>query len=392
MDSPRPPRRAAYQASLCATVNEPLISFHPCCLSFKTHRGALPAWRLTSPCVVQQIRHVSISIGQALPEDRDSLIKTGTAVQNSLAINVTRSLQVHRISVIAFHLLLSSTPFRCLSVDSCLRLIAMAGNDTFIPTYDTCDEVSDLCPVEATIYGAELSKGAAVFFGIAFLTCFIVQIYFGIRARTWSFLIWLGLGTIFECLGYLARFSLARNPWSLNSFIVQYLTLLLAPTLVAAAISVTFKSIVIWYGKQWSVLRPALYPWVFVGTDFLSIFIQIVGGGATAAATTGNAGEGVRKLGEALVIGGVAFQVANMMLCGGLMLTYTKRRMSAIKSGVHVLQGEGQREFGSVDMGKRGRKAMSRVSASEKEAKHTRLFVYALAVAYVAIIIRCSYR
>lgn len=263
----------------------------------------------------------------------------------------------------------------------------MGDNDTFVPTYDTCDEVSDRCPVEFTVYGTDLSKGAAAFFGIAFLICLLAQIYFGIRARTWSFMLWLGIGTVCEGIGYLARFGLARNPWVLNYFIVQYLTLLLAPTLVAAAISVTFKSIVLWYGKQWSALRPVLYPWIFVGTDFLSIFIQIVGGGATAAATVGDAGEGVAKLGEALVIGGVAFQVANMLCCGGLMLLYVRRRKNSIKSGSYS-KGQG---FGS--MGGRGpRGAMSRATANEQEAKRARIFVYCLAVAYVAIIIRCSYR
>lgn len=53
----------------------------------------------------------------------------------------------------------------------------MADNDTFIPTYETCDEVSDRCPVEATIYGTNLSYGAAVFFAISFLLFCLIQIW-----------------------------------------------------------------------------------------------------------------------------------------------------------------------------------------------------------------------
>lgn len=268
----------------------------------------------------------------------------------------------------------------------------MPNNETFVPTYDSCDEVSDLCPIELTIYGTYLSKGAAYFFAIAFAVCFLLQVYFGIRARTWSFLIWLGLGTGFEVIGYWARTRLADNPWSLNSFIIQYLTLLLAPTLVAAAISVTFKSIVLWYGPQWSPLRPSLYPWVFVGTDFLSIFIQIIGGAASAANATGNGSETTAKLGEALVIGGVAFQVANMLVCGGLMLLYTTRRRSDSKKGVGLLESERHPEGGSVSVGSRSSIPMSRSTATDQQAKRVRWFIYALAVAYVAIIIRCAYR
>lgn len=262
----------------------------------------------------------------------------------------------------------------------------------FQPTYDNCDEVSDKCPIEATAYGINISEAAPVVFGIGFLICFLAQLYFGFRARTWNFSFWLGLGTVLEGIGYMARFHLARNPWSLGSFAIQYLAILLAPTLVAAAISVTFKSLVIWYGKQWSVMRPALYPWVFVGTDFLSIFIQLIGGAATTSATTGNASEGVRKLGEALLVAGVAFQVLNMICCGGLMIIYIRRRKRATMSNNSIVGVKGPRDFSAHHVGKGDNMATSRSVANAKEAKRARFFVYGLAVAYVAILCRCTYR
>ncbi|KAJ0140459.1 Sphingoid long-chain base transporter RSB1, partial [Colletotrichum tanaceti] len=261
----------------------------------------------------------------------------------------------------------------------------MSTNDTFIPTYETCKEVSDECPVEFTVYGTDLSKPAATFFGIAFGVFLVLQLYFGIRARTWSFIVWLGIGTVFEVLGYWARTKLAGNPWDIDAFTQQYLTLLLAPTLVAAAISVTFKHLVIWYGAQWSVLRPSLYPWVFVGTDFLSIFIQVAGGAITAANASGSGGgESMAKTGERLVVGGVAFQVANMFCCGLLMLVYIARRRSGLARGdplredAHLINSEGR--------------PLSRASATEEEAGRVRKFVYALVVAYIAILVRCCYR
>ncbi|KAK6207720.1 RTA1 like protein [Colletotrichum tabaci] len=260
----------------------------------------------------------------------------------------------------------------------------MSTNETFIPTYETCKEVTDECPVEFTVYGTDLSKPAATFFGIAFGVLLVVQLYFGIRSRTWSFIIWLGIGTIFEVLGYWARTKLAENPWDLDAFTQQYLTLLLAPTLIAAAISVTFKHLVIWYGAQWSVLRPSLYPWVFVGTDFLSIFIQVAGGAITAANASGSSSESMAKAGEKLVVGGVAFQVANMVCCGLLMLVYIVRRRSGLARGdrlhedASLINSDGQ--------------SLSRASATEEEAGRVRKFVYALVVAYIAILVRCSYR
>ncbi|KAM5341331.1 hypothetical protein ACJ41O_014362 [Fusarium nematophilum] len=267
------------------------------------------------------------------------------------------------------------------------------NSDLYPPTYDNCDDVSDRCTVDLTIYGDYLSGAAAIFFGAVFALLFIAQIILGIRGKMWSYTLWLGIGTAFEVIGYVGRYLLSRNPWSLNSFIIQYLTLLLAPTLVAAAISVTFKHLVIWYGAQWSLLRPRLYPWVFVGTDFISIFIQIIGGGVTAVNATGNGSESLQKLGEGLVIGGVAFQVANMLCCASLMLIYARRRKKAVGKGFQQMDDSSSSNLAQPAMvSSRGMVPLSRDEATPKEASRARLFIYALGFAYTAIIIRCIYR
>lgn len=279
----------------------------------------------------------------------------------------------------------------------------MADQVPFRPSYDTCDEVTAQCPVEFTMYGTYLSKGAAYFFGIAFAFLLILQIYLGIRARAYSFSAWLAAGTILEVIGYWARTRLADNPWSLNSFIITYLALLMGPTLVAAAISVTFKHIVIWYGPEWSVMRPVWYPWVFVGTDLISITVQIIGGGATAMAVTGDgSNETLLKLGEYMVIGGVAFQVANMILCALLMIIYWRRRRGSVNKGETLVSHHSPERYAPDyrqsapklvhRLMSQGRISMSRATATDAEAKRVRIFCYALAVAYTGILIRCIYR
>ncbi|RGP63016.1 hypothetical protein FLONG3_10061 [Fusarium longipes] len=261
-------------------------------------------------------------------------------------------------------------------------------NETWVPNYDNCKDVSDKCPVEFTIYGDYLSAGASGFFTIVFALFLLAQIFQGIRAKTWSYMIWLGIGTICEVAGHVGRFGLSRNPWQQNLFIISYITLLLAPTLVAAAISVTFKHIVMWYGPKWSPLKPRLYPLVFVGTDFISIFVQIVGGGLTALETLGRGSKTTKKLGEILVTGGVSFQVANMLCCGTLMLIYARRRSQSIKRH-DVLMPPPAYPTGAPS---RGKVPVAREEATVQEAKRVRLFVYCLGVAYVCIILRCIYR
>ncbi|EXK40910.1 hypothetical protein FOMG_07639 [Fusarium oxysporum f. sp. melonis 26406] len=247
-----------------------------------------------------------------------------------------------------------------------------------IPSYDNCHEVTSRCKVEYTVFGDYLSKGASALFVIAFTILLLLQIWYGTRGRMWSFMIWLGIGTLFELLGYCGRYALSKNPWDMNAFLIQYLTLLLGPTLTAAAISITFKYLVIWYGPQWSIMRPKLYPLVFVGTDIISIFVQVVGGGMIAVSTTGKGNGNTKNFGEGLVIGGVIFQVVNMLCCATLMLVYAKRRRSSLRVGFEQMDRE---ESPSVPL-----------ENSARKAKRVKVFCVILGAAYTAIIIRCTYR
>ncbi|KAM5368476.1 hypothetical protein ACJZ2D_009546 [Fusarium nematophilum] len=252
------------------------------------------------------------------------------------------------------------------------------------PSYDTCsDGVSDRCPVEASLYGDYFNLGACVFFVVAHGIALIPQLWFGIRARTWSFTLWLAIGTIFEIMGYVGRVIMSSNPWVYNAFVIQLVMLILGPTLVAASISVTFKHLVLWYGREYSFMKPVLYPWVFVGTDFFSIVIQAAGGGVSSVATGGEEpNQDLLDVGSGLLVAGVVFQMANMVFCGGLMLLYIWRRRRAIKNGAARLHSSG----GELAQPGPGEKV---TRASDKK---TKTFVYAITAAYVAIIIRCVYR
>ncbi|KAM5350324.1 hypothetical protein ACJ41O_006829 [Fusarium nematophilum] len=249
------------------------------------------------------------------------------------------------------------------------------------PSYDTCsDGVSDRCPVEASLYGDYFNLGACVFFVVAHGIALIPQLWFGIRARTWSFTLWLAIGTIFEIMGYVGRVIMSSNPWVYNAFVIQLVMLILGPTLVAASISVTFKHLVLWYGREYSFMKPVLYPWVFVGTDFFSIVIQAAGGGVSSVATGGEEpNQDLLDVGSGLLVAGVVFQMANMVFCGGLMLLYIWRRRRAIKNGAARLHSSG----GELAQPGPGEKV---TRASDKK---TKTFVYAITAAYVAIIIRC---
>jgi len=186
-----------------------------------------------------------------------------------------------------------------------LNLFNMASSQTpFIPSYDTCEQVSLTCPVEATLYGYAPNYGASIFFTVLFGLALVFQIMYGIYTKTWSFMTGICIGVILETAGYTGRIAMHHDPWNRNAMQLQLVCLILAPSAIAAAISVTFKHLIIYVGEQHSKLMAKWYPWVFIGTDFISIIIQAIGGIVSLLGA-----------GNGLIIAGVSFQVANMVLC-----------------------------------------------------------------------------
>lgn len=266
-----------------------------------------------------------------------------------------------------------------------------SGEEIFYPTYDTCDEVSELCPVEASTYGDYFTLGACAFFVGIYGTLLVAQAYLGWRSKAWAFVAWLAAGTAFELMGYASRIYMSFDPWSFEGLVINSMMLVLGPTLTAAAISVTFKHLVLWYGPEWSLIRPSLYPWVFVGTDFISIVIQGTGGGISAIANGMEDGRDLYDVGSGMLVAGVSFQVANMVLCGGLMMIYVWRRKRAVTqktdSGSQGASGGsgGWKKWNPVAL-------LSGRDAANREEHMVKVFIAGLTIAYIAIIIRCIYR
>ena len=81
----------------------------------------------------------------------------------------------------------------------------MATNSTppIINEYTTqnCTDISPLCPVDQTIYGYYPNLGANVFFLVVFSITCIANVIFGIRYKTWTYMIALGLGSLCEAIG-----------------------------------------------------------------------------------------------------------------------------------------------------------------------------------------------
>jgi len=68
-------------------------------------------------------------------------------------------------------------------------------------TTQHCTAISALCPVDQTTYGYFPSLGANAFFCALFALCCIANVVQGIRFKTWTYMIALGLGSLAEAIG-----------------------------------------------------------------------------------------------------------------------------------------------------------------------------------------------
>lgn len=185
-----------------------------------------------------------------------------------------------------------------------------------VPVSPLCTSVSPECPVEGTIYGYAPNLGVNAFFAGFFGIAFILQLAFGIRYKTWTYMIGVGLGCLAECIGYIGRIMMHNNAYNDTGFIIQVVLLIFAPAFLAAGIYLTLKHVVIQFGEEWSRVRPAWYTYIFITCDITSLLMQSAGG---ALAATADRGAKAADIGTDLMIAGIIWQVISK-LCPNLRL------------------------------------------------------------------------
>ena len=236
---------------------------------------------------------------------------------------------------------------------------------------ENCTSISPLCTIQETTYGYYPSIGSNAFFCVLFGLCCIAQIILGIRYRTWTYLIGLGIGCFGEALGYVGRIILHNNPWSQTGFDIQICCLIISPAFIAAGVYLTLKHFTLAINPSLSLLKPRLYTWIFILCDLISLILQGAGGGIAA---TGVDNPSAQRTGNNMMIAGVVWQVITLLVFGVLVCEYARR----------VLKFTRQNGAG-----------LSALHPSAQSLLHRRSFQFfmgAIVMAYFTIFIRCTYR
>ncbi|OAP55716.1 hypothetical protein AYL99_09868 [Fonsecaea erecta] len=233
-------------------------------------------------------------------------------------------------------------------------------NSTFDPatcTYATCS-VKDYGQLQ---YIPSLA-GNAFYLAVFSLAC-LAQIWLGVRYRTWGFMCGMLGGIGLEILGYAYRVRLHYDDFDNNSFIIYLVGLTLGPALFSGAIYICLARIIAVYGLRLSILSPRTITIVFVGCDLVALILQAAGGALASIDSTPSLGQ----TGVNLMIAGLASQVASTTLFCGLCLQIVFR--------IHTRPS-----------------LINHNSAALRRALAFRLFLIAIAIATVAILVRCCFR
>ncbi|KAK0637995.1 Protein RTM1 [Lasiodiplodia hormozganensis] len=161
-------------------------------------------------------------------------------------------------------------------------------------------------------YRYQPNTAAAGIFAVLFAIPTFYHCFQCFRTRTWYF-IPLIVGGFFETIGYVARAISSTKVDDLGSYIVQMLTILIAPSLFAASMYMLLGRLMQVAGGERHALIPRRFlTKVFVVGDVVAFLLQCGGGGIVAAAifdTSGARDTDKMKLGEKVIEAGLFVQL-----------------------------------------------------------------------------------
>lgn len=76
------------------------------------------------------------------------------------------------------------------------------------------------CPLEMGIIRYQPTFAGNSIYGVCFILLLLVQLYFGIRKKTWTYMSAVCLGIFGEIVGYGGRLMLNKNPFDMNNFLM----------------------------------------------------------------------------------------------------------------------------------------------------------------------------
>ena len=175
--------------------------------------------------------------------------------------------------------------------------------------WQATENLLDLAWQENVYAIPRLNRAANIIFLIVFGISFVMTCLVCIKSRYWWFNVSWTCGTALEFLGFLGRVLSFSDMKIFDYYLLQLIALSLSPVFLMAGIYFLFGQLVVIHGRQYSLLKPLHYSYIFITCDVVSLVVQAVGGGMTSIAAQRY--EDVDP-GTNTMIAGIAFQVFSM--------------------------------------------------------------------------------
>ncbi|EEU38089.1 uncharacterized protein NECHADRAFT_105196 [Fusarium vanettenii 77-13-4] len=180
----------------------------------------------------------------------------------------------------------------------------------------------DLIAGYDTSYGYVPTFGAGIAFCILFLLSTSAHVFQFARVRRWTSLTF-ALGAMTELIGWAGRTWSSKCPYNGDAFLMQITTLIIAPTFFTAGLYVILGTLINRLGRSSSLLGPKMYAIVFLTADIVALVIQAIGG--ALASTEADKINGDTETGTNIMVAGIVFQMAAMIVFTGLVLDFMRR-------------------------------------------------------------------
>ncbi|KAF4775715.1 RTM1 [Colletotrichum scovillei] len=143
---------------------------------------------------------------------------------------------------------------------------------------------------------------AAIIFEVLFVLATLFHAYKIARTKTWFCIVFV-IGGILEIIGYAGRAIARDRTGQVGPYVMQSLTILIAPALFAASVYMTLGRIIrSVHGESLSVIRINWLTRIFVAGDCFSFLVQASGGGLMVK-------DGSQKMGQNLIVAGLVIQI-----------------------------------------------------------------------------------
>ncbi|EIW64627.1 RTA1 like protein [Trametes versicolor FP-101664 SS1] len=147
----------------------------------------------------------------------------------------------------------------------------------------------------------------------------VVQLW---QTRAWWLLPTVVLAGTGELIGWTGRTWSHYDPLEYNAYLIQTVTLIIAPTPLIGALFITFGRLSARLGQEYSRLSPRLYSRIFFTCDFVALLVQAGGGGIAASTSNIKTSE----MGSNIMLGGIIFQLISLSVFCVLVAEYLVRR------------------------------------------------------------------